>query len=268
MRAHLNQGKTGGRNRCRAGGFGLCRCLALCALALAALLGRRGAVQEMEGIGSGDEDKTWIGADVPPEPVRDPLEPVNRLTYHLNDRLYFWVLKPVARGYRAVVPKSIRHGFGNVFHNLGGPKRAVNCLLQGKFQGLADEWARFMLNSTIGVLGCRNIASDFFKIREWDEDFGQTLGVYGIGYGIYLNWPLAGPSNIRDTVGFIGDVFLDPLHYVTDDFWDWAAIKGSRQVNHASLHFGEYEENKALALDYYIWMRETYTQYRANLIKE
>jgi phospholipid-binding lipoprotein MlaA len=232
------------------------------------LMERQCAAQQLDGVGGTGDDQVWIGADVPPEPVRDPLQAVNRLTYHLNDRLYFWVMKPVVAGYGKMTPAPVRRSIRNIFHNLGSPRRAVNCLLQGKFQGMADEWSRFLLNSTIGMLGCRDIASDFFKIREWNEDFGQTLGFYGVGYGIYLNWPLVGPSNPRDTIGFLGNVLLDPLHYLVESVPCWMVAKGVRQINKTSLHPGKYEKNRELALDYYIWIRETFTQYRTNLIKE
>jgi phospholipid-binding lipoprotein MlaA len=223
-------------------------------------------VAQVGGVGAMEGDEAAMGE--PPPPVRDPLRPFNVSMYHVNDKLYFWVLKPVARGYRAVLPEGVREGVRNMFHNLGAPKRIVNCLLQGKFKGSADECSRFLINSTVGVLGYRDAAFESFQIREWDEDLGQTLGTYGVGYGIYLNWPVLGPSNPRDTVGFVGDMFLDPLNYLLEDLALRLGVSAGRQVNNTSLRIGVYEENKELALDHYIWMRETYTQYRENLIKQ
>ena len=243
----------------------------VCALGLGCLMAFSGIRAHCQdgagGMGGGEADR-HMSEELPPEPVRDPLRPFNKGMYHVNDKMYFWLLKPAAQGYKAVVPEGVREGIRNMFTNLGVPKRVVNCLLQGKFQGTADECSRFFINSTVGVLGYRDAASDTFKIREWDEDFGQTLGSYGIGYGIYLTWPFLGPSNPRDTVGFVGDMFLDPFAYAFEDLAVRLAVGAYDRVNATSLRLGEYEENKELALDHYTWMRETYTQYRGNLIEE
>ena len=131
-----------------------------------------------------------------------PLEPFNRAMYHFNDKLYFWLLKPVAQGYGKVVPEAARVGVSNFFANLAFPIRFVNCLLQANFEGAAAELGRFTVNTLWGVGGFLDPASSKdINLSKQDEDFGQTLGAYGLGQGFFINWPIFGPSSPRDTVG-------------------------------------------------------------------
>jgi phospholipid-binding lipoprotein MlaA len=204
--------------------------------------------------------------------IADPLEPVNRAFFHFNDKLYFWILKPIATGYKAVIPEDGRIGIGNFFSNVKTPVRLVNCLLQAKFKGAGNETVRFVLNTTIGVAGFFDPAKKTFKIEKLDVDFGQTLGIWGIGPAFYLDLPILGPSNVRDAVGYVGDLFFDPQTYLAYYFvvaeivsyGTWVLDK----VNETSLALGEYENLKKAALDPYIALREAYTQYRQNLIKK
>ncbi len=199
--------------------------------------------------------------------IRDPVAPVNRGVYVVNDKLYFWVVKPLATGYAKVLPEGIRDGVGNVFDNLGMPRRGVNCLLQGNLAGLGDELGRFLINSTVGVLGFCDVAAKHCGLEAHPEDFGQTLGVYGVGDGLYLTLPVFGPSNPRDTIGLVADTFLDPLSYLVQDLPLRLGIRAGDRVNHTSLHLGDYEKSKETALDHYVWLRESYTQYRDEQIR-
>lgn len=199
--------------------------------------------------------------------IPDPFEPVNRVFFHFNDKLYFWVLKPVATGYKKVTPQQFRICVRNVFSNLFMPVRAVNCLLQGKFKGFGNELLRFVVNSTVGMLGLMDPARTALKLEQQDEDFGQTLGWYGLGPGFFINWPILGPSSVRGTAGFVGDVCLDPVSWVYLDVGEWAAIRGGERVNAAALTLGEYESIKKAALDPYVALRDGYYQYRKNKIK-
>jgi len=202
--------------------------------------------------------------------IADPLEPVNRAFFHFNDKLYFWVLKPVATGYKAVIPEDGRIGVHNFFSNVTTPVRLVNCLLQAKFKDAGNETARFALNTTLGIAGFFDPAKKTFKIDKQEADFGQTLGIWGIGTAFYIDWPILGPSNVRDTVGYVGDLAFDPRTYVAYYFviaeivntGTWASDK----VNDTSLTLGEYENLKKAALDPYIALREAYSQYRLNKI--
>ena len=215
-----------------------------------------------------DEFADEFDFEEPHVSIADPLEPVNRVFYNFNDKLYFWVLKPAATGYKAVVPRTFRRGIKNFFTNLSFPVRFVNCLLQLKIDGAGDELGRFLLNSTLGVAGFYNIATDHFKIEEYDEDLGQTIGSYGVGHGFYIHWPFLGPSSISDTIGDVGDAFLEPLHYLDVKAKYDIAIKGVELVNSTSLTLGEIEDLKKAALDPYIAARDAYYQYRQNKIEK
>jgi phospholipid-binding lipoprotein MlaA len=201
------------------------------------------------------------------ETVSDPLSGYNRMMTHVNDKIYFWLLKPVAQGYRAVVPEGARLAVGRFFTNLGMPVRFVNNLLQLKPKQAGTELARFALNSTVGILGFADPAANNFDLQAYPEDFGQTLGYYGVGSGFHIVLPLLGPSNLRDTVGLVPDYFLDPITYV-DDTETRLAIRGYKTVNYTSLHIGEYENLKKDAVDPYIFFRDGYEQRRNHLIKE
>jgi phospholipid-binding lipoprotein MlaA len=202
------------------------------------------------------------------EPVRgiaDPLEPVNRAFFHFNDKLYFWVLKPIATGYKAVIPEDGRVGVQNFFSNLTTPVRLVNCLLQARLKGAGNEAVRFLLNTTLGMAGFLDLAKTELKIGKQEADFGQTLGVWGMGPAFYINWPILGPSTLRETVGYVGDLFLDPRTYLPNRpiFY---VVRPIELVNETSLMLGEYENLKKAALDPYIALREAYHQYRQNKI--
>ena len=147
--------------------------------------------------------------------IADPLEPFNRAMFHFNDKLYFWALKPVAQGYGKVVPEVARVGVRNFFSNIASPIRIVNCVLQARFVDAVKELGRFAVNTVWGIGGLMDLASDnAVNLPKQDADFGQTLGVYGLGQGFYINWPIWGPSSPRDTVGLIGDAFLHPFTYL------------------------------------------------------
>jgi ABC-type transporter lipoprotein component MlaA len=150
--------------------------------------------------------------------VADPLEPVNRVMFNVNDALYFWVVKPVAQTYKDLTPEETRMGIRNFFDNAGTPARYVNCLLQGKNEAADTELRRFVINTTAGVLGFGDPALDQHGLKPTEEDLGQTLAVCGLGDGFYIVWPFFGPSTARDSVGTLGDQFLNPLWYV-NPFW-------------------------------------------------
>lgn len=214
------------------------------------------------------DDEFDFDLEEPHVSISDPLEPINRVFFHFNDKLYFWVLKPAATGYKAVVPSVARKGVKNFFTNLSFPVRFVNCLFQFKLKGAGQELGRFLLNSTLGVAGFYDIAEDQFEIKAYDEDLGQTLGSYGIGHGFYIHWPFLGPSSVTDTIGDVGDAFLEPLHYLEIKTKYDIAIKAVEQVNDTSLSLGEIEDLKKAALDPYVAARDAYYQYRQNKIEK
>jgi phospholipid-binding lipoprotein MlaA len=197
--------------------------------------------------------------------ISDPLEPINRVFFGFNDKLYYWFYKPVAGVYNKIAPEPVRVGFQNFFLNVLFPVRFVNSLLQAKFTGAGNEIGRFFINTTLGLAGFIDIAGKKFGIKPSDEDFGQTLAFYGLGQGIYINWPLLGPSSAVDTVGLAGDFFLDPGYYFLD-FNSGVAEKSFKTFNDSSLVLADYQNLKDSALDPYIAVRDAYIQYRHNKI--
>lgn len=198
--------------------------------------------------------------------ISDPLEPLNRGIFWFNDKLYFYLFKPVARGYRWAVPEPWRISVQNVFSNLTTPVRFVNAGLQGKFGDAGNELTRFAVNTTIGIGGLFDTAKDHFDIRKKDEDTGQTLGYYGVGTGWYLVLPLLGPSNVRDAVGLLADSRLNLLYYLTEGRTYWALVAYDK-VNYLSLDKDTYEGIKRDALDPYLFIRDAFVQYRQNKIE-
>ena len=202
------------------------------------------------------------------EGIPDPFEPLNRAAFQFNDKLYFWILKPVATVYKAAVPQGLRVWLKNFFYNLEAPVRVANCLLQGKLKGAGNETARFFLNTTLGFFGCVDQAKDKFGIATQDEDLGQTLGVWGMKPAFYLQVPILGPFSFRDGLGFVGDLFLDPRTYIFSDYPVMYVVRPLEIVNDASLTLGDYEELKNAAIDPYVAVRDGYYQYRENKIKQ
>lgn len=199
--------------------------------------------------------------------VADPLEPVNRGIFWFNDKLYFYFLKPIARGYR-VVPEGVRTRVGNVFTNLAFPIRFVNNLLQLKFRGAAIEFDRFLIDSTIGIAGIFDPASNIKELKPQNEDLGQTFGRYGIGHGFYLVLPVIGPSSLRDGIGTAGDVFLDPWFYTGLNLVEQGGVKGFETVNRLSIDRDTYEQIKKDAIDPYLFMRNAYFQRRQAQVEQ
>ena len=199
--------------------------------------------------------------------VADPIEPWNRTMFGINDIFYFWVAKPVMQTYEKIVPRPARVCIGNFFENLTTPARFVNCLFQGKGSEADRELCRFGINTTAGVLGFGDPAHDRWGLEPAQEDLGQTLAVYGFGDGFYVVWPLLGPSTLRDSVGMVGDAFLNPVRYVKPAEAS-IGISAVDATNKGSFHIGEYEVFKSAAVEPYVAMRGAYIQYRSKQIKE
>ncbi|MFT3729404.1 MAG: VacJ family lipoprotein [Terricaulis sp.] len=144
--------------------------------------------------------------------IPDPWEGFNRNMYAVNDAADHAVLEPVARGYRRVTPGFVRSGVNNFLHNLGSPVTFVNDLLQGQVKRAGVTVARLGINSTLGVFGLLDPATDF-GLERHEEDFGQTLAVWGVGSGPYVFLPLMGPTSVRDGAGQIVDLAFDPLNW-------------------------------------------------------
>jgi phospholipid-binding lipoprotein MlaA len=156
----------------------------------------------------------------------------------------------------------------NFFANLGTPVRFVNSVLQLKFKDAGSELGRLVINSTLGIGGLFDPAKNWFDLRKKDEDLGQTLGNYGVGNGIYIVWPILGPSSARDTVGMAGDFFLNPLYYVQIKPLERVGLKAVEEETDLSLDKDTYEGIKRQALDPYLDVRNTYAQHREGKVRK
>ena len=206
------------------------------------------------------EGKT-IGGTMP-----DPFQPINRGFFWVNDRLYYNALKPLARLYGFILPEQLRIGVRHAILNLHAPIRFADSLLQLKMKKAGIVLCRFVVNSTVGIAGLLDPASEMGLPRV-NEDFGQTLGVYGLKEVAYIDWPIWGPSCVRDSMGTVVDTFLDPIYYLVNG-WVYAGIYALDKINETSLTLGNYESLVENAIDPYIAVRNAYYQYRRELIQK
>ena len=213
-----------------------------------------------------DDDEYAEEGDV--ELIPDPFIELNTGFYHFNDKMYFWVLKPVSRGYGFIIPEELRVAIRNVFYNIRFPVRFINCLLQGKVRKSGYEFGQFFINSTAGFAGLANVAANYPELQPSKEDLGQTFAVWGFDNGAYLTLPFFGPSSLRDGLGRLGDTFLDPLWWLFDDIWVSLAIRAGETVNDVSMRIGEYEALKEAAIDPYVMLRNAFVQNRNKVIAE
>ena len=219
------------------------------------------------------------------EEIFDPLSGYNSVMTEFNDGFYIYVLDPVARGYELVMPDLAQRGVKNFFHNLLFPIRFVNNALQLKPINAGEELFRFVLNSTVGIFGLWDPAKEWFGLEAHEEDFGQTLGYYGIGGGFHIVLPFLGPSNLRDMFSLYPDMQIDPVYYFDNRPYNFPKMEGeylgvSRQslqqtnllmlktVNQESLRIGQYQNLKKDAIELYPFLRDVYEQNRAKLIEE
>ncbi len=205
----------------------------------------------------------------------DPLKKYNILMTNFNDKFYIHILFPIAKGYKKVIPISARNSVSNFFNNLLFPVKLINNFLQLKFKNSFDVIQRFIINSTIGIGGIYDIAQNKFHIKEHNEDFGQTLGYYGIGDGFYIVWPMIGPSNLRDTIGSLVDAYIDPKIYISqrryniiDSTTEGFAINSLNVINKTSFDYKTYEAIKQGNVMLYPVLKDLYEKHRKKLISE
>jgi len=216
----------------------------------------------------------------------DPWEPVNSNIFEFNLKVDRYVLKPVAKGYNFIMPDMVQVGISNVFSNLRFAPRFLNNVFQGKLKGAGIEVGRFLINSTVGLAGFFDLATKVNLVTP-EEDFGQTLGFYGVKPGPYLVLPLLPPFTVRDFVGYVGDVFLNPINWMVvpiievDDVPSVIEHKnrmttsiiqtGSRVgevVNERSRNLEKYQGVEEATLDLYTAVRNAYLQKRAQAVRE
>lgn len=213
-----------------------------------------------------DDDDDYLD-DTVVQVIADPIEPWNRFWFTFNDYTYEYALRPLHKGYSMVVPKFARTGISNFFHNLGAPVRIVNNLLQGKGRVAGAELSSFLLNSTAGLGGLMDVTKkERQAVVKDDEDGGQTLGVWGLGEGFYIVWPLLGPSNARDSLGMGMDYFASPSTYIIDE---WEITLGARAFavfNEFDEILSTYDTMKDMAVEPYTSVRDAFTQFRRSRI--
>jgi phospholipid-binding lipoprotein MlaA len=198
--------------------------------------------------------------------VYDPWMTMNRGIFAFNDALDRYFLEPVASGWNFVVPEPGQRGIANFFANAATPRRLANDLLQAKLGKAGDDLGRFLINTTFGMLGFFDPASAE-GIAAGNEDFGQTLGVWGVPGGPYLVLPFFGPSSPRDATGLVVDTLLSPEFY----FAPWyvsTPVTSTRVINARSLALETVRAERAAAFDFYAAVRSAYQQYRANLLRD
>jgi phospholipid-binding lipoprotein MlaA len=231
----------------------------------------------MKGVEMGAFRRGWLGAlsvtllvlgcasnpNQVPDP-RDPLEPYNRLVYRFNLTLDTFLMQPVAKGYRAVTPEPVDRGITNFFDNIADVTSMANNILQFKMSRAGSDLGRLFINSTVGALGFIDVATNV-GLPSYKEDFGQTLGYWGIAPGPYVVLPLLGPSSVRDSIGLAGDVVTDPLINVREDEIHWGLVS-LRVVDRRAdlLTAGEILDDAAI--DPYTFLRDAYLQRRISLV--
>ncbi len=201
----------------------------------------------------------------PPTKENDPFEKMNRGILEFNLDVDRVILKPVAKSWRKIAPTPVRRGIGNFFSNLWEPMTIVNDLLQGKAGQATNDTLRFLVNTTVGVLGIFDVASKL-DLPGHKEDFGQTLAVWGVPAGPYLVLPFLGPGNLRDTIGLVPQfAYSDAVGYM--DSPDRFYVSGVRTVDTRSRLL---DADRLLEVqpDPYLFLRETWRQSRANLIHD
>ena len=233
--------------------------------------------QFVQGIPEVEDD-----SDLFPDPedfgvaeVDDPLEPLNRFLFAINETIDIFLLQPAAATYRFLLPEMVRDSVRNATRNLNSPVIFANELFQGKTDRASSTVVRFAINSTVGVFGLFDFATDW-GYPYYDEDFGQTLGVYGAGPGPYLVLPILGPSNIRDGIGVGVDVLLDPWYYILGAATDLSKSTRrnidlgravARGIDLRSRNIELIDGLRRDSLDYYARIRSLYSQNRENKIR-
>jgi len=217
-----------------------------------------------------DLDDLGPGVEAAVEDVNDPLEPFNRVMFGFNEFLAEYLIGPLARGYNAAIPNPAREAFRNFLSNLNSPVILANDLLQGELKRGYATTMRMLINSTAGIVGFIDVAKKL-GFEKHNEDFGQTLAVWGLGEGFYLVLPVFGPSNPRDALGkLLVDPFLDPLGYYldnTDREEVGYAITGVRGFTNYAAFVDQIDELRNSSLDFYGALRSLYRQLRNSEIK-
>lgn len=206
-----------------------------------------------------------LGGCASPGNPRDPVEGFNRAMFAFNDGLDKTVIKPVAKGYEAALPVTARNGVANFFGNIADVFIGVNNALQGKMPEAINDFGRVMVNTTLGVLGFMDVATDL-GVEKHDEDFGQTLGRWGSPTGAYLVLPVFGPRDVRDVVGLGFDLAADPVGNANNSVAARNVLVATRLISDRAALLPADKVIEEAALDKYSYIRDAYLQRRRNLV--
>ena len=216
----------------------------------------------------------------------DPWEPFNISIFEFNRKLDKYALKPVAQGYDFIIPDFVQVGISNMFYNLRFPQRFLNNVFQGKVKGASIEVGRFLLNTTVGYAGFLDLAKEIDLVTP-DEDFGQTLGFYGVKPGPYLVLPFLQPFTVRDFAGYVTDIFLNPINWLVAPIIEVEGIPSliahknrttttllqigvrvGEIVNERSRNLEKFQGVEEATLDLYTAVRNAYLQSRTKAIRD
>jgi phospholipid-binding lipoprotein MlaA len=192
----------------------------------------------------------------------DPWQGYNRAMFKFNDAVDRWTLKPLAKGYKFIMPDPLETGVGNIFDNVQEVPNVINGVLQGDFKGAAYDTGRLLVNTTLGIGGLLDVAKYMNLPADDDEDFGQTLAIWGVKQGPYLVLPLLGPSTIRDTAGWPVNYYTDPTSYI-DHVRTENTVRGLELMD-VRAEILDLEKN--ITGDRYTFVRDVYLQRRNYLI--
>lgn len=197
---------------------------------------------------------------------RDPWQPYNRAMFKFNTDFDNAFFKPAAQGYEAITPEPVSKGITNFFNNVADVTSAVNNALQFKLSRAGSDVSRVLVNTTVGLVGFIDVATNI-GIPSYKEDFGQTLGYWGFGDGPYFVMPILGPSSVRDTFGFAGDVLIDPFFNLQEDeiYWGFVVL---RAIDTRAGLLDASDLMDEAALDRYVFVQDAYLQRRRNLVHD
>lgn len=200
--------------------------------------------------------------------ANDPLEPMNRFFFDFNQRLDRHAALPAATFYADTVPRGVRVNLHNLLSNLGGPVNVANNLLEAEFENAGIAGARFLVNTTVGVAGIFDVATDW-GLADHSRDFGETLGVYGIGQGPYLVLPFRGPTSVRDFAGGYVDGYFSPLRFLHYSGSNYVGLVKSSlgSMDNRSANIVTYRDIERASVDYYATMRAYYRQRRERQVE-
>ena len=216
----------------------------------------------------GDLDDPFKSASPDVPELKDPLVAYNRFMFNVNDKLYLYIMEPVARRYRDWVSEDVRVSIRNMFNNASSPAKFVSSVVQGDMNKASRAFGRAIINTTIGIGGLFDVADKHFHIDDVNEDFGQALGFRNVPTGPYLVIPIIGPSTARDAVGRVVDSFLSPTILLIPGIAAGMGVSAADEINRTSFIIDDIKGLDDSSVDKYEITRDFYHQYREGLVRK